>query len=102
MIHHCEETQWCGVSIQASRFHENPFFDSCSLLEPCYAFVIPRKVPKSISPVEINGEKIGGGRNYWFEDMEYFIHWQGYNVNEDTWGSTRHLSTVMEYVKKLH
>jgi hypothetical protein len=26
-------------------------------LEPCYAFVIPRKVPQSISPVEINGEK---------------------------------------------
>jgi hypothetical protein len=36
-----KKIQWCWLSIQASRFHENPSFDSCSLLELCYAFVIP-------------------------------------------------------------
>jgi hypothetical protein len=42
-------------------------------LEPCYAFVIPRKDPKSISPIEINGEK-----NY---DVEKIIDLRIWNTS---------------------
>jgi hypothetical protein len=34
--------------------------------------------------------------------LQYFNHWQGYDVNEHTWEPFKHLWNVMEKVKEFH
>jgi hypothetical protein len=61
-----------------------------SLLEPYHAFTIPRRIHGPLSPIEFNGE-----HEYEVEDilnsrifscqLQYFIHWHGYDVSERTW-----------------
>jgi len=78
-----------------------------SLLEPYHASSIPRRVSEPPSPMEINGEQ-----EYEMEEtfnsklsnqqLQYLIHWKGYDISDCIWEPTKHLSNAMEKVKKFH
>jgi hypothetical protein len=34
--------------------------------------------------------------------LQYFVHWHGYDVNECTWELIKNLSNVMEEVHEFH
>jgi len=58
-----------------------------SLLEPYYASIILRKIPKQLPLMELNGEqkhKMEKKLNSIIANhyLQYLIHWQGYDVNE--------------------
>ncbi len=56
-IHHHQENQWSGLSTEAFKFHENSSCVSFFFMKPYHASTILRKVPKPLSPIEINGEQ---------------------------------------------
>jgi hypothetical protein len=58
-------------------------------------------------PIEVNGEE-----KYKVEDaihsrisnyqLQYLIHWRGYDMSERTWEPINHLMNVIKKVKKFH
>jgi hypothetical protein len=55
-IHHHQENQWSGLSIELLNFMKFHHVFHVFLMKPCHASTIPRKVPKPLSPIEINGK----------------------------------------------
>ncbi len=68
---------------------------------------IPRRIHDPPPPIEINGEQ-----KYEVKDilnsrisncqLQYLVHWHGYDVNERTWELIKNLSNVMEKVYEFH
>lgn len=78
-----------------------------SLLEPYNESCIPGRALLPPPPVEIdNGieyeveeildSRIKNGR------LEYFIHWQGYGINERTWEPSANVTNAFEKVREFH
>jgi hypothetical protein len=78
-----------------------------SLLGPYHVSTILGRIHDPPSPIEINGEQ-----EYEVEDildsrvfdcqLQYLIHWHGYNVNECTQEPIKNLSNAMEKVHEFH
>jgi hypothetical protein len=78
-----------------------------SLLEPYHSFTFPRKIHDPPPPIEIDGEQ-----EHEVEDildsqvshhqLEYLVHWHGYDMNNFTWELIKNLSNVMEKVHQFH
>jgi ribulose-5-phosphate 4-epimerase/fuculose-1-phosphate aldolase len=78
-----------------------------ALLEPYHASTIPRRICEPPPPIEVNGEQKYEVENVFDsrisnDQLQYLIHWHGYDVSEHTWEPTNHLMNVMEKVKKFH
>jgi hypothetical protein len=78
-----------------------------SLLKPYHASTIPGRIHDPPPPIDVDGE-----HEYEVEDilnsrilncqLQYFVHWHGYDVSECTWESIKNLSNAMENVHEFH
>jgi hypothetical protein len=78
-----------------------------SLLEPYHASNIPWRTHEPPPPIVVNGEQ-----KYEVEEildlrishrqLQYLVHWQGYDINEYTWELIETLSNSMEKVENFH
>jgi hypothetical protein len=78
-----------------------------SLLGPYHVSTIPGRIHDPPPPIEINDEQ-----EYEVEDildsrnsnrqLQYLVHWHGYDVNECTWEPIKNLSNAMEKVHEFH
>jgi len=75
-----------------------------SLLESYHASTIPGKTHKPPPPIGVDGEQ-----KYRVEkildlrishhQLQYLVHWVGYDISECTWEPVKNLSNAMEKVK---
>jgi len=106
-IPHWETNQCHGFPTQVSRFYENPSCVSCFLVGTLPCYTIPGRIHDPPPPIEINDEQ-----KYEVEDildsrnsnrqLQYLVHWHGYDVNECTWEPIKNLSNAMEKVHEFH
>jgi hypothetical protein len=78
-----------------------------SLLEPYHASTIPKRIHDSLPPIEVDGE-----HEYEVEDildskifnsqLQYFVHWHGYDVSKCSWEPIKNLLNAMEKVHEFH
>jgi hypothetical protein len=78
-----------------------------SLLEPYHMCTIPRRIHDPPPSIEVDGE-----HKYEVEDildsrisncqLQYLVHWHGYDVSEHTWEPIKNLSNAMEKVHEFH
>ena len=50
---------------------------------------------------EYEVDKILDSRRRWGK-LEYFVHWSGYDINEQTWKSAENLANAPEKVQEFH
>ncbi len=104
----CETIQYCGFLTQVSKFYENPSCVSCFFIKILsYASTILRRIHDPLPPIVVDG-----GLEYEVEDildsmisnhqLQYFVHWHGYDVSKCTWELIKNLSNVMQEVHKFH
>ncbi len=78
-----------------------------SLLQFYQMSTIWRRIHDPLPPIEVDGE-----HEYEVEDilnskiynhqLQYLVHWHGYNVNEHIWEPMKNLSNAMEKVHEFH
>jgi hypothetical protein len=78
-----------------------------SLLEFYHTSTIPRKIHDPPRPIEVDGE-----HEYEVEDilnsrisncqLQYLVHWHGYDVNEHTKEPINNLLNAMEKMHEFH
>ncbi len=78
-----------------------------SLLEPNHVSTIPRRTHKPPPLIVVEGEQ-----EYKVEEilnlkishhqLQYLIHWQGYDIIKHMWELIENLSNAMEKVKDFH
>ena len=84
----------------------HPIFHA-SLLEIYHESSISGRSQPTPHSVEINGcekykvESILDSR-IWRGKLEYFVHWQGYPINERTWEPASNLSNALEKIRIFH
>jgi len=78
-----------------------------SLLEPYRESVFPGRVQDPPPSIEIENheeyevEKILDSRRR-RGNLEYFVHWSGYDINERTWEAAENLANAPEKVQEFH
>jgi hypothetical protein len=78
-----------------------------SLLEPYHMSTIIGKIHDPPPPIDVNGE-----HEYEVENildsrifncqLQYLVHWHGYDVSKRTWEPIKNLSNAMEKVHEFH
>jgi hypothetical protein len=78
-----------------------------SLLEPNHVSTILGRTHEPPSPIIVDDEQ-----KYEVEEisdlrishhqLQYLIHWQGYDINKHTWEPIKNLSNAMEKMKAFH
>ncbi len=78
-----------------------------SLLEPYHVSTILGKTHEPPPPIVVDDDK-----KYEVEEilnsrishrqLQYLVHWQGYDISEHTWEPVKNLSNAMEKVKNFH
>jgi hypothetical protein len=78
-----------------------------SLLEPYKESTIPRRLPAPPPPIEINREEefevskiIDSRINR--RRLKYLVHWQGYDISEQTWEPIANLANAPKMINKFH
>ena len=79
-----------------------------SLLKPHILGVFPGQIREPPPPPEIRDgseewevESIKDSR-YYRNQLQYLVHWQGYDVSEDSWEPATHLKHAREIVQEYH
>ena len=78
-----------------------------SLLEPYKESAIPGRIQQPLPCIEVENhieyevEKILDSRRRWGQ-LEYFVHWHGYDINERTWESAENLANAPQMVQEFH
>ena len=90
-----------GRSARHATFNE-------SLLKPYSPGEFPNQIKKTPPPPELRDgseewevESIKDSR-YYRNQLQYLIHWQGYDVSEDSWEPATHLKHAQELVQEYH
>ena len=77
-----------------------------SLLEPYQESIFLRRVQSPPPSIEIENhdeyevDKILDSRRRWAK-LDYFVHWSGYDINEQTWEPTENLVNALEKVHEF-
>ncbi len=79
----------------------------CFMLKPYHTSTIPKRIHDPPTPIEVDGEheyKVGDilDSNISNHQLQYLVHWHGYDVSECTWEPIKNLSNVMEKVHEFH
>ncbi len=94
-------------SLEGEGFKEGTIFITMLLLLVHYCTNTMLFLLEPPSPIEVNGEQ-GYEVNEILDSklsnrqLQYLVHWQGYDINEDTWEPSKHLLNTMENMKKIH
>jgi hypothetical protein len=78
-----------------------------SLLEPYKESAIPGRIQQPLPCIEVENhieyevERILDSRRRWGQ-LEYFVHWRGYDINERTWEPAKNLVNAPQKVQEFH
>ena len=78
-----------------------------SLLEPYKESAIPGRIQQPLPCIEVENhieyevEKILDSRRRWGQ-LEYFVHWLDYDINERTWEPAENLANVPQMVQEFN
>jgi hypothetical protein len=108
LVHHCETNLHSGIPTQVSRFHEGSPHVSCFIVGALHhASTIPKRTHEPPPPIVVDGEQ-----DYEIKEfldlgishcqLQYLVHWQGYDISERTWEHVENLSNAMEKMKDFH
>jgi hypothetical protein len=78
-----------------------------SLLESYHTSTIPRRIHDPPPPIEVDSEHEYEVRDIFNSrifnrQLQYFVHWHGYDVNERTRELIKNLSNAMDKVHGFH
>jgi hypothetical protein len=78
-----------------------------SLLESYHVSTIIRRTQEPPPPIVVDDEQkyeveeiLNSRRSY--RQLQYLVHWHGYDISERTWELIKNLSNAMEKVKNFH
>jgi len=94
-------------SLEGEGFKEGTIFITMLSLLVHYCTTTMLFLLEPPSPIEINGEQEYEVKEILdsklsIQQLQYLVHWQGYDINKCTWEPSKHLSNTMENMKKIH
>jgi len=107
LVHHCETNQHNGIPTQVPNSMKiHPVFH-VSLFGTLSCFYHLRKTHEPPPPIVIDDEQKNKVKEILDSrilrsQLQYLVHWQGYDINEHTWELIKNLSNAMEKVKDFH